>query len=194
MHLEKLHGRDLAFGSSEAASRPRPQVVRGARPFLAIRHSSPNGAPLLLGFVGAEGGILLAFASAAALTAAAVPLLLASPGLQRLDGREERGGWPVNAVRTRWRVAGPTAAAREGLVAGSCRSAAGYGHGSPSTPAATEDAAPCSVIRGADQVIKPSTPAVAPRSATCRRRSLGSGPSRGTALPAGNGVFADEHG
>jgi MFS family permease len=38
-----------------------------------------GGGPLLLGFVAAEGGIPLAFASAAALTAAAVPLLLTPP-------------------------------------------------------------------------------------------------------------------
>jgi MFS family permease len=41
-----------------------------------------GGGPLLLGLVAAEGGIPLAFASAAALTAAAVPLLLDSPGPQ----------------------------------------------------------------------------------------------------------------
>jgi MFS family permease len=39
-----------------------------------------GGGPLLLGLVAAGGGIPLAFAGAAALTAAAVPLLLAAPG------------------------------------------------------------------------------------------------------------------
>ena len=38
-----------------------------------------GGGPLLLGLVAAEGGISLAFASAAALTAVAVPVLLTSP-------------------------------------------------------------------------------------------------------------------
>ena len=37
-----------------------------------------GGGPLLLGIIAANGGIPLAFASAAALTAAAIPLLLTS--------------------------------------------------------------------------------------------------------------------
>src|SRR4051794_36126745 len=50
-----------------------------------------GGGPLLLGLVAAEAGIPLAFAGAAALTAAAVPLLLTAPGNNRLDERRKGG-------------------------------------------------------------------------------------------------------
>src|SRR3954454_21036825 len=48
-----------------------------------------GGGPLLLGLVAAAGGIPLALAGAAALTASAVPLLLTAPGNNRLDERRK---------------------------------------------------------------------------------------------------------
>jgi MFS family permease len=49
-----------------------------------------GGGPLLLAAVAAQGGIPVAFASAAALTAAAVPLLLTSPTAGRRRGAPGR--------------------------------------------------------------------------------------------------------